>query len=122
MWWSFILNVFMGLVMLITMLFCIGDLETAIGSSAPYLILFKNTGSNAWSYTLMIILFFLVFLNKESHSLRVFSLFLTLSSLTHLSPFLPDKITQPSLTHFVLLSRGFTLEKSKLPSCRRERE
>jgi len=47
MWWSFVLNMVMGLAMLVTMLFCIGDLNTAINSSAPYLILFQNTRSNA---------------------------------------------------------------------------
>lgn len=41
MWWSFVLNVVMGLAMLVTMLFCIGDLNAAINSSAPYLILFR---------------------------------------------------------------------------------
>jgi hypothetical protein len=56
MWRSFVLNVAMGLAMLVTMLFCIGDLNTAIDSSAPYLILFQNTGANAWAYALMVIL------------------------------------------------------------------
>jgi len=64
MWWSFVLNVVMGLAMLVTMLFCIGDLNAAIDSSAPYLILFQNTGSSPWAYALMIILFFLVFLGN----------------------------------------------------------
>jgi len=64
MWWSFVLNVVMGLAMLVTMLFCIGDLNAAIDSSAPYLILFQNTGSSAWAYALMIILFSLVFLGN----------------------------------------------------------
>ena len=58
------MNVVMGVAMLITMLFCIGDLNAAIGSSAPYLVLFQNTGSNAWAYALMIILFFLIFLGN----------------------------------------------------------
>ena len=58
------MNVVMGIAMLVTMLFCIGDFNAAIGSSAPYLILFQNTGSNAWAYALMIILFFLIFLGN----------------------------------------------------------
>ncbi|KAL3419347.1 amino acid permease [Phlyctema vagabunda] len=61
MWWSYVLNVTMGLVMLITMLFCIGPLDAALESDAPYLILFNNTGSTAVALTLMIILLILVF-------------------------------------------------------------
>jgi choline transport protein len=64
MWWSFILNVFLGIAMLITMLFCIGDLDTAIDSDAPYLILFQNTGSNAVSLVLLVILFILIALGN----------------------------------------------------------
>ena len=58
------MNVVMGLAMLVTMLFCIGDLNAAIDSSTPYLILFQNTGLNVWAYALMVILFFLVFLGN----------------------------------------------------------
>lgn len=61
MWWSYILNVLMGIVILITMLFCIGDLNDAINSPAPYLSLFNNTGSIGVSMTLTVILFLLVF-------------------------------------------------------------
>ncbi|RDW84572.1 hypothetical protein BP6252_02162 [Coleophoma cylindrospora] len=61
MWWSYILNVTMGLVMLVTMLFCIGSLDDALNSNAPYLNLFLNTGSEAVALTLMIILLILVF-------------------------------------------------------------
>jgi choline transport protein len=64
MWWSFILNVIMGLAMLITMLFCIGDLDTAIDADAPYLILFENTGSDAVTLTLLVILFVLISLGN----------------------------------------------------------
>jgi len=60
-WWSYLLNVGMGLIMLVTMLFCIGPLENALASEAPYLILFKNTGSDAVAYTLLCILLLLVF-------------------------------------------------------------
>lgn len=55
------MNVFMGIVTLITMLFCIGPLEAALAVDAPYLVLFKNTGSNAVAFVLMIILLILVF-------------------------------------------------------------
>jgi amino acid transporter len=37
-------------------------LDTAIGSSAPYLLLFQNTGSNSVAFVLLIILFVLIFL------------------------------------------------------------
>ena len=90
MWWSYLMNVFMGLVMLskfqelivpnpdahrrweiciaqgliyfsVTMLFCMGDLRAAVKSDAPYLVLFKNTDSNAVTFVLLIILLLLVF-------------------------------------------------------------
>ncbi|KAF7880907.1 uncharacterized protein EAF02_006798 [Botrytis sinoallii] len=61
MWWSYILNVFLGIITLITMLFCIGPLDAAIESPAPYLSLFLNTGSEAMATALMIILLILVF-------------------------------------------------------------
>lgn len=56
MWWSYILNVFLGIITLVTMLFCIGPLDAAIESPAPYLSLFLNTGSEAMATALMIIL------------------------------------------------------------------
>ena len=46
--------------MLITMLFCIGDLNTEINSPAPYLDLFNNTGSIGVALLLSIILFLLI--------------------------------------------------------------
>ncbi|CAD6442859.1 90bd4527-1b05-4edc-9b49-a094a9315455 [Sclerotinia trifoliorum] len=61
MWWSYILNVVLGFIMLITMVFCIGPLDAAIASPAPCLRLFLNTGSDAMATTLMIILLILVF-------------------------------------------------------------
>lgn len=61
MWWSYLLNVFMGIIILITMLFCIGDLDDAINSPAPYLSLFNNTGSVGVAMTLTVILFLLIF-------------------------------------------------------------
>ena len=61
MWWSYLINVLMGIIILITMLFCIGDLNDAINSPAPYLNLFNNTGSVGMAMTLAIILFLLIF-------------------------------------------------------------
>ena len=61
MWWSYLLNLFMGIVILITMLFCIGDLNTEINSPAPYLNLFKNTGSTRIALLLSIVLLLLIF-------------------------------------------------------------
>lgn len=51
----------MGITMLITMLFCIGDLEAAMAAEVPYLQLFTNTGSKALALALTIILFLLIF-------------------------------------------------------------
>lgn len=64
MWWSYIMNVILGIAMLITMLFCIGPLENVINSGAPYLILFQNTGSNAIAFVLMVVLFLLIALGN----------------------------------------------------------
>lgn len=61
MWWSYLANVFMGTIMLITMLFCIGDLDNAIDSDAPFLVLFTNTASTAVALMLSVVLFILVF-------------------------------------------------------------
>ena len=47
--------------MLITMLFCIGDLSGAIASSTPYLVLFNNTGSVGVALMLSILIFLLIF-------------------------------------------------------------
>lgn len=64
MWWSYILNVSMGIVILITMLFCIGDLDDAVNSPAPYLSLFNNTGSLGVAMTLTVMIFLLVFVGN----------------------------------------------------------
>lgn len=61
MWWSYILNVLLGIVILITMLFCIGPLETVLESDAPYLQLFTNTGSKGVALALTIVLFLLIY-------------------------------------------------------------
>ncbi|KAI1617196.1 amino acid transporter-like protein [Exophiala viscosa] len=61
MWWSFVLNVAMGIVILLTMLFCIGTLDDAINAEVPYLQLFVNSGSNAVAFVLTILLLILIF-------------------------------------------------------------
>lgn len=58
------MNVVMGVVMLIVMLFCIGPLDVVLESNVPYLVLFKNTGSNALAFVLMILLFLLISLGN----------------------------------------------------------
>lgn len=58
---SYLLNVFLGIIMLITILFCIGDLNNALSSSAPYQVLFNNTGKTGVALLLNIIVFLLVF-------------------------------------------------------------
>ncbi|KAK2630179.1 hypothetical protein QTJ16_000999 [Diplocarpon rosae] len=64
MWWSYVLNVGMGVSILIAMLFCIGPLESVLEAQSPYLALFKNTGSNAMAFVLLIILFILISLGN----------------------------------------------------------
>ncbi|TKA83694.1 hypothetical protein B0A55_00266 [Friedmanniomyces simplex] len=61
MFWSFVYNVLLGIVMLIVMLFCIGPLEDVVNSDVPYLLLFNNTGSPALSIVLNVILFLLIY-------------------------------------------------------------
>jgi hypothetical protein len=58
---SYVLNVILGIAMLITMLFCIGSLDSALSSPAPYLQLFDNTGKTGVSLLLNVILFLLIF-------------------------------------------------------------
>lgn len=45
MWLNYLVKVFMGITILVTMPFCIGDLNDAINSPAPYLKPTNNTGS-----------------------------------------------------------------------------
>ncbi|EME81434.1 uncharacterized protein MYCFIDRAFT_38444 [Pseudocercospora fijiensis CIRAD86] len=61
MWWSYLGNVAMGIVMLITMLFCIGPLDSVLEADIPYLLLFNNTGSPGLSIALNVILFLLIY-------------------------------------------------------------
>lgn len=58
---SYLLNVFLGIIMLITMLFCIGDLNGALSSTAPYQVLFNNTGKTGVALLLNIVVFLLIF-------------------------------------------------------------
>lgn len=55
------MNITMGFVTLITMLFHIGPLDTILHSPAPYLFLFKQTGSSVVVYLLMSVLLTLIF-------------------------------------------------------------
>lgn len=61
MFWSFVINVIMGIIVLVTMLFCIGPLEAVLDSDAPYLNLFTNTGSSGVGIFLVIVLFLLIY-------------------------------------------------------------
>ena len=78
MWWSYVGNVALGIVMLIVMLFCIGPLDAVVSASTmimpskvliilqlesdvPYLLLFNQTGSTTISLVLNIILFLLIY-------------------------------------------------------------
>ena len=59
MWWSYILNAFRGIVILIPMLFCIQNFNDAINYPVPYVGLLKNTRSVGVTMTLTVILFLL---------------------------------------------------------------
>jgi choline transport protein len=61
MWWSYLLNAGLGVVALLTMLFCIGSLDDAMNADAPYLQLFMNTSSVSAALALTIILLILIF-------------------------------------------------------------
>lgn len=54
------MNVTLGFIMLITMLFCMGSLEDALAAEVPYLQLFRNTGSTSMALALTIILLILI--------------------------------------------------------------
>ncbi|KXT14184.1 hypothetical protein AC579_2450 [Pseudocercospora musae] len=60
-WWSYLGNVAMGILTLITMLFCIGPLDSVLEADIPYLLLFNNTGSPGLSIALNVILFLLIY-------------------------------------------------------------
>ena len=61
MWWAYVYNVILAFIMLTTMLFCIGDLDSALSADDPYLQLLQNTGSTVVALLLSVILFLLVF-------------------------------------------------------------
>ncbi|KAK5135736.1 hypothetical protein LTR08_004722 [Meristemomyces frigidus] len=61
MMYSFVMNIGLGIIMLITMLFCIGPLDAVIESDVPYLILFNRTGIPGLSVALNVILFVLIY-------------------------------------------------------------
>jgi choline transport protein len=86
MWWSYVGNVAVGILMLIAMLFCIGPLDEVVScneyrcprterymlilndiqvqSTVPYLLLFNNTGNSGLSVFLNVILFILIWLGN----------------------------------------------------------
>lgn len=61
MWWSYVLNSGMAIIMVITMLFCIGPLESILEADLPYLNLFANTGSGSAALFLAIVLLILIY-------------------------------------------------------------
>ncbi|KAF4945677.1 hypothetical protein FSARC_14392 [Fusarium sarcochroum] len=63
-WWSYVGNVFFGFIMLITMLFCIGPLDTVIESDWPFITLFDRTGSQSLNLFFNVILWLLVYLGN----------------------------------------------------------
>jgi amino acid transporter len=63
-WWSYVGNVLFGLVMLITMLFCIGPLEPVLDAYWPFITLFDRTGSTGLNLFFNIILWILVYLGN----------------------------------------------------------
>ncbi|KAF4459990.1 amino acid permease 2 (AAP-2) [Fusarium albosuccineum] len=63
-WWSYVGNVLFGFVMLITMLFCIGPLDSVIESDWPFITLFDRTGSQSLNLFFNVILWLLVYLGN----------------------------------------------------------
>ncbi|CAN8105310.1 unnamed protein product [Discula destructiva] len=61
MFWSYVLNSAMAFVMVITMLYCLGPLESILDADLPYLNLFSNTGSTSAALFLAIVLILLVY-------------------------------------------------------------
>lgn len=65
--WGFALNGLMGFVMLITALFCIGDLASATAAPEPFVAIFLHgTGSTTGATALTIILFVLLILGNNT--------------------------------------------------------
>lgn len=58
--WGYLLNGVLGFVMLITVLFTIGDLPTALNADSPFETAFYNTGSTGMNLALILILGLLI--------------------------------------------------------------
>ncbi|KAI3395644.1 hypothetical protein diail_1009 [Diaporthe ilicicola] len=61
MWWSYVVNTFMAFVMVITMLYAIGPVDSILEADLPYLNLFSATGSVGVALFLAIVLFVLIY-------------------------------------------------------------
>lgn len=61
MWWSYVFNISMAFVMVITMLYAIGPVDTILEADLPYLNLFSATGSVGVALFLAIVLFVLIY-------------------------------------------------------------
>lgn len=58
--WGYLLNGVMGFIMLITILFTMGDLETALNADSPFETAFANTGSQGMNIFLIVIIGLLI--------------------------------------------------------------
>jgi choline transport protein len=58
--WGYLYNAVLGLVMLITMLFTVGNLDDAINAASPFQNAFTNTGSQGLNTFLTLVLFLLI--------------------------------------------------------------
>src|SRR5271156_3925421 len=58
--WGYLYNAVLGLVMLITMLFTVGNLDDAINAASPFQNAFTNTGSQGLNIFLTLFLFLLI--------------------------------------------------------------
>ncbi|KAL1863114.1 hypothetical protein Daus18300_008106 [Diaporthe australafricana] len=61
MWWSYVFNISMAFVMVITMLYTIGPVDSILEADLPYLNLFSATGSVGVALFLAIVLFVLIY-------------------------------------------------------------
>jgi hypothetical protein len=53
MWWSYVINIIIGVLMLITMLFEIGSLDATLDSTAPYLNRLPTPDPQEWHYSFL---------------------------------------------------------------------
>ena len=58
--WGYLINGVLGFIMLITMLFTMGDLTTALNADSPFQTAFANTGSDGMNLFLILVLGFLI--------------------------------------------------------------